>query len=618
MLTRCFSSRSTAVVRQKITNDFRIFSTNAEATHLAAWQKGNWMTYLSSGLGSDNLFRSIDTNHDKTIQVKELHVFLESVDFKGVHPRAFKILNELAHDHELDMEEFKSWLILATKFGSEKNSIFAMDYDNYTHVGDRKPKIDGDDDYYSLNKTTMSQAVRKMQYAVRGQIVMMADKLQAQGKDIIFTNIGNPQAVGQRPITYFRQVLALTDLGDYGLDHPEVNTMFPVDVVERARKIREILGDSGTGAYTGSQGALGFRKDVAEFLEKRDGHPAYPGNIFLSNGASSAIESVLTTIMSTELDGVMVPIPQYPLYSALIAKLTGTQVDYYLDEENNWAASKQTLEEELKKSILDGVDVKALVIINPGNPTGQVLNRQELEVICKFCSDNGIVLLADEVYQRNVYAPDKEFLSAKKVALETSGCEHLQLISFHSTSKGLIGECGRRGGYMELHNIDGYVQSQLFKLASCSLCSTVSGQIMTSLMVNPPQPGDESYELFQEEENGIFEGLKRRSKAVVEGLNKVDGINCNPAEGAMYVFPKVELSKKAIAYAEEQDMTPDTLYCMSLLEETGICVVPGSGFGQKEGRYGFRTTFLPPDEQMIPAIELFASHHRDFSAKFAD
>jgi aspartate/methionine/tyrosine aminotransferase len=86
--------------------------------------------------------------------------------------------------------------------------------------------------------------------------------------------IGNPQAVGQRPITYFRQVLALTDLGDYGLDHPEVNTMFPVDVVKRARNIREILAGSGTGAYTGSQGALGFRKDVAEFLEKRDGHPA--------------------------------------------------------------------------------------------------------------------------------------------------------------------------------------------------------------------------------------------------------------------------------------------------------------------------------------------------------
>lgn len=270
------------------------------------------------------------------------------------------------------------------------------------------------------------------------------------------------------------------------------------------------------------------------------------------------------------------------------------------------------------KANIDGVDVKAMVIINPGNPTGQVLNREDLEVICKFCAENGIVLLADEVYQRNVYAHDKEFLSAKKVALETEGCENLQLVSFHSTSKGLIGECGRRGGYMELHNIDRYVQSQLFKLASCSLCSVVSGQVMTSLMVNPPTPGEESYELFQKEEQDIFKGLKRRSKALVEGLNKVDGITCNEAEGAMYAFPKVALSDKAIKHAEEKDMTPDTLYCMSLLDETGICVVPGSGFGQKEGRYGFRTTFLPPDKDMIPAIEAFGVHHKNFTAKFSE
>ena len=137
-------------------------------------------------------------------------------------------------------------------------------------------------------------------------------------------------------------------------------------------------------------------------------------------------------------------------------------------------------------------------------------------------------------------------------------------------------------------------------------------------MVNPPQVGDESYDLFAQEEEYIFEGLKRRSKALVEGLNKVEGITCSPAEGAMYAFPKIDIPAKAIAYAEEHDMTPDTMYCLSLLEETGICVVPGSGFGQKEGRYGFRTTFLPPDEQMMPAIELFGSHHRNFCAKFAD
>jgi alanine transaminase len=434
----------------------------------------------------------------------------------------------------------------------------------------------------------------------------------------LYTNIGNPQAVGQPPITFFRQVIALADLpAEYGVDHPLVNSMFPADVISRAKIIRETLGGAGTGAYTGSHGALGFRKDVANFIQERDGHPAYSGNIFITNGASSAIEMVLTTLVSAELDAIMIPIPQYPIYSALIAKLTGQQIGYELDEENNWAASKEELEMRLHAAQAEGNTVKALAIINPGNPTGQVFSREDLEVICKFCAENGIVLLADEVYQRNVYAPGKTFLSAKKVALETVGCENLQLVSFHSTSKGVIGECGRRGGYMELHNIDSYVQSQLYKLASSGLCSNVPGQIMTSLMVNPPKPGDESYEQFMKEEKAIFEGLKRRSKALVEGLNAVDGITCNPAEGAMYAFPNVSIPPKAVEYAEKHDMTPDALYALSLLDETGICVVPASGFGQKEGRYGFRTTFLPPDDQMMPAIKLFASHHKNFCDKFA-
>lgn len=392
--------------------------------------------------------------------------------------------------------------------------------------------------------------------------------------------------------------------------------MFPADVVRRAKQVRDTLGGSGTGAYTGSQGALGFRRDISNFIAARDGHPAYSGDIFITNGASSAIEMVLTTLMSSELDGIMIPIPQYPIYSALIAKLGGRRVDYELDEENNWAASQWELEMRLHEAQTEGIDVKALAIINPGNPTGQVFTREDLEVICRFCADNGIVLLADEVYQRNVYVPNKEFLSAKKIALETPGCENLQLVSFHSTSKGVIGECGRRGGYMELHNIDNYVQSQLYKLASSGLCSNVPGQIMTSLMVRPPQPGDESYEQFVQEETEIFEGLKRRSKALVDGLNAVDGIACNPAEGAMYAFPSVTLPPKALEYADKHDMTPDSLYALSLLDETGICVVPASGFGQKEGRVGFRTTFLPPDDRMMPAIELFESHHRHFCKKF--
>ena len=116
---------------------------------------------------------------------------------------------------------------------------------------------------------------------------MKADKLQAEGREILFTNIGNPHSVGQQPITYYRQVLALCDLpAADGVDHPDIQRIFPADVIARARRMREAIGPSGTGAYTNSQGVLQFRKDVANFIQERDGGiPAYAGNIFLTNGA---------------------------------------------------------------------------------------------------------------------------------------------------------------------------------------------------------------------------------------------------------------------------------------------------------------------------------------------
>jgi alanine transaminase len=164
---------------------------------------------------------------------------------------------------------------------------------------------------------------------------------------------------------------------------------------------------------------------------------------------------------------------------------------------------------------------------------------------------------------------------------------------------------------------DNYVQSQLYKLASSGLCSGVAGQLMMSLMVKGPDKADESYQLFHEEEQHIYEGLARRAKSMVDGLNQIDGIECQKAEGAMYAFPRLTLPEKALKAAEAKDQTPDTLYALSLLNETGICVVPASGFGQKEGRVGFRTTFLPPDDQLAQAIEDLARHHHDFCEKYS-
>ena len=539
---------------------------------------------------------------------------------KNLRKQALKYMDQRPDDAEMNLKEFQSFLIMATKYSTFKNPVLKERYEAQPTLGDRRRKAEADStDERTWNESTMSQGLRRMQYAVRGEVVLRADALQAEGREITFTNVGNPHGVGQSPITFYRQVLALCDLPEAnGVDHPDVGRLFPRDAIARAKEMRASIGKGGTGAYTNSQGIADFRKDVAAYIENRDGHPAYPGDIFLSNGASSAIGSILTGLIACDNDAVMIPIPQYPIYSALITLLGGRQVGYELDENLAWAVTKDELEKQYGDAITNqGLDVKALVLINPGNPTGQVYTRKDLEIICSFCAERGLVLLADEVYQRNCYDPDRQFLSAKKVALETPGCESLQLVSFHSTSKGLIGECGRRGGYMELHNIDPYVQSQIYKLASSGLCSGVAGQVMTSLMVKPPSPDGESYDQFVSEETGIFDSLRRRANKLVDGLNAIDGIECVPAQGAMYAFPKLDLPEKAFQEAESNDQSPDTLYALSLLQETGICVVPASGFGQKEGRVGFRTTFLPPEDKLDVAIDQFGKHHELFCDKYS-
>ena len=169
---------------------------------------------------------------------------------------------------------------------------------------------------------------------------------------------------------------------------------------------------------------------------------------------------------------------------------------------------------------------------------------------------------------------------------------------------------------MELVGFDPKVKEHIYKLASSGLCSSTNGQIMMSLMVRGPQPGDESYESYEAEKVAIHKSLKRRSKIVSDGLNSIPGFSCQPALGSMYCFPSVKLPKGAIEAAEAEGISPDTLYAISLLENTGVCVVPASGFGQEEGRYGFRTTFLPPEEEMEKVVKLVREHYEDFCKKY--
>lgn len=485
-----------------------------------------------------------------------------------------------------------------------------------------------------LTLDSMSPSLRKMQYAVRGKVVIAADEITEEiSKDsssnkypfdhIIYTNIGNPHSVGQEPLTWPRQVEALVDLPDaVGVDHPAAKSLFPVDAIARAKEIKKGLGNCGSGAYTHSKGAKCFRQDVADFITARDGATivADPEDIFLTNGASAGIEMILTTLIADDTCGVMIPIPQYPIYSATIDLLNGHRVGYNLNEKDGWSLQIEELERSLKQAKTDGIRVTALVLINPGNPTGQVLSRENLHEVVKFCSKHNIVLMADEVYQENVYNTNKdEFVSCRRAAIETGLMEKdaIELVSFHSISKGVFGECGRRGGYMELIGIDKDVKDQIYKLASSGLCSSVSGQVMTSLMVRGPDKGSESYKNHEAEKQAIFESLKRRSEIVSSGLDAIDGFSCQVAAGAMYCFPSIQMPEGALKAAEEQGLSPDTLYSLSLLEKTGICVVPASGFGQEEGRFGFRTTFLPKEEEMKKAVQLIKEHYENFCKEYA-
>lgn len=459
-------------------------------------------------------------------------------------------------------------------------------------------------------------------YAVRGKIPTMAEQLKGTLQSdpdalpfdkIIAANIGNPQQLDQKPITFYRQVLALIEYPDL-LKNENVTQIFPHDAIDRANEIMENL--VSVGAYSHSKGVLYFRKTVARYIEDRDDHPANPEDIYLTAGASSAVNYLLSLLSNGPETGFLIPIPQYPLYTASLALNNATVLPYYLNEEEKWSVSASEIQKVIAKAKEDGVKPRSIVLINPGNPTGSILTAEGIAEIINVAAEHGLVIIADEVYQENVY--EGEFVSVKKVLRDLQKIDSVkyadvQLASLHSTSKGMIGECGQRGGYMELIGFQESVLAQILKLASISLCPPVIGQALVSLMVNPPHESHPSHGPFRSEKLGIFNALKERSHKLYLAFNKMKGVSCQEPAGAMYCFPQLTLSEKAKTAAAQAGMAPDEFYCAQLLENTGICTVPGSGFGQVPGTWHLRTTFLAPGTEWI---DDWAKFHEKFMNKY--
>ncbi len=463
-----------------------------------------------------------------------------------------------------------------------------------------------------------------MEYAVRGPIAARATAMAESGRQTIPCNIGNPQALGQQPITYFRQVLSLLeypaliqrerDLNQLNKTNSDAfgalaNHQFaPDDVLDTCDTILTKM-KTGLGAYTASNGPVFIRQAIADFIDNRDdiqnndGLSSNPNNIYLTNGASVGVRSVIELLIADKNDGIMIPIPQYPLYSATIKRAGGVQVNYYPDEDSGWTLSKDILENAITDAKNNGTNVKAIVVINPANPTGSILSKQSALELADFAEKYGLAIIADEVYQENLYGGT--FHSFASIV----GNRSIPLFSLHSTSKGFCGECGRRGGYLEVRhapeitNASAAFNEIMLKQASVNLCSNTIGQAMTYLMVNPPKPGAASYDLYTKERDGILQSLFDKATMIRDAFTKMDGVECFGETGAMYLFPR--LNKLPAG-------TTDYDYCMSLLEATGLCTINGSGFGQKPGTNHLRIAFLPSRELLEEVLPKWIQFHNSY------
>lgn len=235
---------------------------------------------------------------------------------------------------------------------------------------------------------------------------------------------------------------------------------------------------SPVGAYTSdSRGYKFTREKIAEFIEARDDVQADPDKIYLTNGASEAAKLAISFLVRDENDGLLLPTPNYPLYGAKLKIQGGTPIEYPLTEGETWFIDPERVEQRILKAQKDGLNIRAIVVVNPGNPTGHVLTKENIEQVIELCYKHSILIVADEVYQDNIHTKKKPFVSFRKVLnqMEPSIRNSVELLSLDSVSKGMSGESGLRGGFIETHNIDDEIESLMYKLRSMNLCSNTIG-----------------------------------------------------------------------------------------------------------------------------------------------
>ena len=380
-------------------------------------------------------------------------------------------------------------------------------------------------------------------YEIRGPVSAEAERLELDGHRILKLNTGNPAL--------------------FGFEAPDVI-------------MRDMIAALPTSqGYTTSKGIIPARRAIVTRYEVIEGFPYFDINdVFLGNGVSELI-SMVTQALLNDGDEVLIPMPDYPLWTAATSLAGGKPVHYLCDEEDDWNPSI----EDIRAKVTD--KTKAIVVINPNNPTGAVYSRKVLEEIAQVARENDLLILADEIYDRILY-DGAEHISMAQVAPD------MLCITFNGLSKAYR-VAGYRAGWMILtgpkHYAAGFIEG-LELLAGTRLCPNAPAQHAIQVALGGRQS---IYDLTCE--GGRL--LEQRNVAY-EKLNEIPGISCTKAMGALYCFPKIDRNV--------YDIHDDAQFMLDLLRAEKILMVQGTGFNWPEPDH-FRVVTLPWAKDLEDAID---------------
>ena len=382
-------------------------------------------------------------------------------------------------------------------------------------------------------------------YDIRGPIMDAARQMEDEGQKIIKLNLGN--------------------LAVFGFDAPEEI---------QQDMIRNLPNSAG---YSDSKGIFGARKAVMHETQKQGIVGVTLDDVYLGNGASELI-TMATNALLDNGDELLLPMPDYPLWTAATSLSGGKPVHYLCDEENGWMPNLDDIRAKITPR------TKGIVVINPNNPTGVMYSDELLKQIILIAREYGLVILADEVYDKVLYD------GVKHTAMASLSTDVLTL-TFNSLSKSYR-SCGYRAGWMVVSGDKSFAKDYiegLNMLSNMKLCSNVPGQwaIQTALG---------GYQSINEL---VGEGgrLRRQRDLAYELITAIPGVSCVKPMAALYMFPKLD--------PKVYPIKDDRQFFLELLKATRVMLVQGTGFNWPAPDH-FRIVFLPHEDDLREAIDRIA------------